>query len=321
MKQTAKLTAGICALALLAACGGGGADKAESKSDVSATASSVSETKGQPTMSVAAAATPAPGQAVRLTLTLTGADGKPLGPDDIATQHEHKVHVMIVDSALEDYTHVHGEPGAQPGQWTVSFTPKYPRQYRVWADFKPAGKEQDGHAHDHGKSDHGDEGHSHDKAGHDHGEGSHGQEDADAHNLTPSVTLNVGADKGPEVAATQTLSTKVDEYTLTLSLGGALTADAHTPATLTVADGTGAPLDSLEPLMGAYAHLVGFSADGTTMVHGHPEGAEPKDATARGGPALAFELHPSVAGPHRVFVQVKIGGKVITAPFTLVVAN
>ncbi|MFM1976066.1 MAG: hypothetical protein RL145_912, partial [Pseudomonadota bacterium] len=42
---------------------------------------------------------------------------------------------------------------------------------------------------------------------------------------------------------------------------------------------------------------------------------------ALGGPALAFELHPSVAGPHRVFVQVKIGGKVITAPFTLVVAD
>jgi hypothetical protein len=295
MKQTVKLTAGICALALLAACGGGGADKAEPKPDVLAAASSVSETKGQPTMSVAAASTPVPGQAVRLTLTLTGADGKPLGPDAIATQHEHKVHVMIVDSALEDYTHVHGEPGAQPGQWTFSFTPKYARQYRVWADFKPAGKEQAGHAHDHGKSGHGDEGHSHDKAGKDHDEGGHN--DADAHNQTPSVTLNVGAEKGPEVAAIQTLSTKVDGYNLTLSLGGALTTDAHTPATLTVADGTGAPLASLEPLMGAYAQLVGFSADGTTMVH------------------------PSVAGPHRVFVQVKIGGKVITAPFTLVVAN
>jgi hypothetical protein len=34
---------------------------------------------------------------------------------------------------------------------------------------------------------------------------------------------------------------------------------------------------------------------------------------------LTFDLHPAVAGPTRVFVQVKIGGKVITAPFTLVV--
>jgi hypothetical protein len=115
------------------------------------------------------------------------------------------------------------------------------------------------------------------------------------------------------------LSVTADGYAFTLSIGGALTADAHVPATLTVADASGAPVAALEPLMGAYAHLVGFSADGASMLHGHPEGAEPASADARGGPALTFDLHPAVAGPTRVFVQVKIGGKVITAPFTLVV--
>jgi hypothetical protein len=299
-----KLTAGVCALALLGACGNGG-EQGETKADSPVAAASSKTGEGQPTLAVAAASAPVPGQPVTLTLTLTGADGKPLGPDAIATEHEHKVHVMIVDSALEDYTHVHGEPGATPGQWTVTFTPKHPRDYRVWADFKLAGGAHEGHGEAHGDA-HG--------GGHDHAK-------TDDHGLTPSATLSVGRETGPAIAAIQSLSANVDGYAFTLSLGGALTADAHVPATLKVADSAGAPVDALEPLMGAYAHLVGFSADGTSMVHGHPEGAEPKDASARGGPALTFELHPAVAGPHRVFVQVQIGGKVITAPFTLVVGG
>jgi hypothetical protein len=318
MKLAAKLTIVVCALALLAACGGG-SEKAETKTDSPVAAAVSATSTSQPTLAVAAASTPAPGKPVTLTLTLTGADGKPLGPNEIKTEHEHKVHVMIVDSALEDYSHVHGEPGAKPGEWTVSFTPKHPREYRVWADFKLAGGEHEGHgdAHSEGreqekKDGHGEKGHSHEEGGHDQGK-------TDDHGLTPSATLGVGGETGPAIAAVQSLSAKVDGYAFTLSLGGALTADAHVPATLTVADSAGAPVAALEPLMGAYAHLVGFSADGTTMVHGHPEGAEPKDASARGGPALTFELHPTASGPNRMFVQVKIGGKVITAPFTLVV--
>lgn len=309
MKSTIKLTAGICALALLSACGGGGSE--DTKATPAVTAEAVPE--GQPALSIAAAKPPVPGQLVQLTLTLTGADGKPLGPDAIAVSHEHKVHVMIVDSALEDYTHAHAEPGATPGQWIVSFTPAFPREYRIWTDFKLASGDH-GHGDDHGH----DDGHSHDHGagGHDHGAASE-----DEHGLTPSATLAVGTEPGAPVAATQSLSATVDGFAFTLSLGGALKADAHVPATLTVADASGTPVTALEPLMGAYAHLVGFSAVGTSMVHGHPEGEEPKDATARGGPALTFELHPTVAGPSRVFVQVKIGGKVITAPLTLVVGG
>lgn len=291
MKTILKLTASVIALALLSACGQSGEPAAKSEAPTAAMA--------QPTLAVTTASTPAPGQPVALTLTLTGADGKPLGPDAIAVSHEHKVHVMIVDSALDNYTHAHAEPGAAPGQWTVSFTPKHPRTYRVWADFKLAGAGHEGHEHGDG--------------GHDHV--------GDEHGVTPSATLLVGTERGPAVTESPSLSAAVDGYVFNLSLGGALAVDAHTPATLTVADAAGAPVAALEPLMGAYAHLVGFSADGASMVHGHPEGEEPKDANARGGPALTFELHPTVAGPNRVFVQVKIAGKVITAPFTLVVGG
>lgn len=294
MKTVIKLAVSVAALALLSACGQSGEPKAKTETPAAAA-------MAQPTLAVSPASAPTPGQPVSLTLTLTGSDGKPLGPDAIAVSHEHKVHVMIVDSALEDYTHAHAEPGSVPGQWTVSFTPQHPREYRVWTDFKLASDD----AHE------GHEGHG-EMASHD-GPG--------AHAPTPSATLRIGDETGPAVAAVQSLSTTVDGYAFTLSLGGALQADAHVPATLTVADASGNPVSTLEPLMGAYAHLVGFSADGASMVHGHPEGAEPTDASARGGPALTFELHPTVAGPNRVFVQVKIAGKVITAPFTLVMGG
>jgi hypothetical protein len=300
MKTVVKLAAGVAALALLSACGQSGEPEAKTE----APAASAMTTSAQPSLAVSAASTPAPGQPVSLILRLTSADGKPLGPDAIAVSHEHKVHVMIVDSALEDYTHAHAEPGGAPGQWTVSFTPQHPREYRVWTDFKLASAEE--HAGHQGHEGHGE------MASHD---------GPDAHAPTPSATLRVGDEAGPAVAAVPSLSTTVDDYAFTLSLGGALQADAHVPATLTVADASGNPVSTLEPLMGAYAHLVGFSADGASMVHGHPEGEEPKDASARGGPALTFELHPTVAGPNRVFVQVKIAGKVITAPFTLVVGG
>jgi hypothetical protein len=56
------------------------------------------------------------------------------------------------------------------------------------------------------------------------------------------------------------------------------------------------------------------------MMHVHPDGAEPTTADARGGPALAFTLEPKVAGPQRLFVQVRANGCEVTAPFTLVIA-
>jgi hypothetical protein len=73
-------------------------------------------------------------------------------------------------------------------------------------------------------------------------------------------------------------------------------------------------------LMGAFAHVVGFNAGAATMMHVHPDGAEPTTADARGGPTLAFTIQPEVAGSQRLFVQVRANGREVTVPFTLVVA-
>ena len=84
--------------------------------------------KSPVTMTLAAtdpvAPAPAAGREQRLTVTLRTASGKPVGPTDLLVAHTRKLHLLIVDPWLDDYQHVHPEPGARPGDWTFAFTPR-----------------------------------------------------------------------------------------------------------------------------------------------------------------------------------------------------
>jgi len=56
-----------------------------------------------------------------------------------------------------------------------------------------------------------------------------------------------------------------------------------------VSSSDGQPFKDLEPIMGTYAHIVGFHEDGQTVLHIHPSGgAEPQQPTDRGGPSFKF---------------------------------
>jgi hypothetical protein len=300
----------------LSACGQSG-PSAKTQATMPSEAVTPGALGGGPTLTLEAPTNLGIGKETMLTLNLNDATGSPLGPDAIATSHTKKVHVMIVDAGLEDYTHVHATPGTIPGQWNVAFTPKFGRTYKVWTDFKLATENDAAVGHNMGQMA---------KEGHDHGDGagahSHdAPKKADPHPLTPSAVLRVGNEASPAVEPIQSLSGSAGGLSFTLSLGGAAKAGEHVAATLAVMDdATGQPFRGLEPIMGAYAHLVGFSADGSKIMHGHPEGTDPIDATARGGPALMFELHPEVPGPTRLFLQVQKGGQIIVVPMTLNVA-
>ena len=75
----------------------------------------------------------------------------------------------------------------------------------------------------------------------------------------------------------------------------------------------------LEPIMGTYAHIVGFSEDQKTVIHIHPYGRAPTRAEDRGGPAFAFKLHVPSAGFLRLYGQVQIDGVSQFAPFGLMI--
>lgn len=80
---------------------------------------------------------------------------------------------------------------------------------------------------------------------------------------------------------------------------------------------SGKPFRQLEPVMGAFAHAVGFSADGSSLVHVHPMGKEPESESERGGPELSFHITPHAPGFMKLFVQIRVGGSDIFVPFGL----
>jgi hypothetical protein len=84
---------------------------------------------------------------------------------------------------------------------------------------------------------------------------------------------------------------------------------------VTQADGSG--FNRLEPVMGAFAHLVGFHENQAHVLHVHPEASQSPAAEDRGGPELHFRLYATLPGFFRLFVQVQRDGAPQFASFGL----
>lgn len=233
----------------------------------------------EPTMTVAAvSAQPLTvGQKADVTLTIKKKGGTPVTPDDLEVAHTQKVHALIIDPSLTDYHHEHPLPTGKPGEYAFSFTPRKPGPYRIWADLVPKGGEQE----------------------------------------YAMTDLAAPTQPEPITNRTESLKTTVDGLTYTLTFKQPLKAGDAILGTLTVADAKGTVFPSLEPVMGAYAHIVGFSEDFKTIAHIHPMGEEPTKETDRGAGKLDFHLVPEQPGLLRLFAQVQIGGVSKFAPFTL----
>jgi hypothetical protein len=296
----------VSALALLTACGQPPAPAAGPPT-VAADDHAGHDHAGPFTLTATPTGTLALGQPVTLTLRLTDRDGQPLDPADLREDHGHLLHVMAVDTGLEDYTHAHPTAGPD-GTFSFTFTPRLDRPYRLWTDFHLA--HDDETAADHGDHDHNDAGH----GDHAHGDGHEAGQRA-------STDLGIGGGVAPPLAATQSLTAEAGGLRFQLSLPGALKVGEATRVQIAIVGLDGQPFTQLEPLMGAFAHVVGFNVGATEMLHAHPEGPEPANAAARGGPVLAVTLEPETAGPQRLFVQVKANGAEITAPFTVLVSQ
>ena len=91
--------------------------------------------------------------------------------------------------------------------------------------------------------------------------------------------------------------------------------------TIIATDSKGNKVTSLQPLMGAFSHIVGFYEDYYTIVHTHPMGEEPRNDTDRSGPELTFHLMPVKSGFIKLFAHVKIGNKELYVPFGVNIAK
>jgi len=126
---------------------------------------------------------------------------------------------------------------------------------------------------------------------------------------------NIAEIQPAAIDKTDSSRAEAGDYRFELRLDGTPKVGSMTMATVFVTQKNGAPFSNLEPVMGAFAHLVGFYEDYETVLHAHPMGSEPKDTTARGGPELMFHLAPEKSGFIKLFAQFKIGGKDVFVPF------
>jgi hypothetical protein len=125
-------------------------------------------------------------------------------------------------------------------------------------------------------------------------------------------TVGPSAEVDPKSADATTVV--VDGYRFTLAPATPLRANQPVDLALVVtrSDGGRVPL---EPIMGAFAHLVAFDESRSGFAHLHPNEtdlARPPDAVA---PRLTFKVTIPRAGRYAVWAQVKLGDREVFAPF------
>lgn len=217
--------------------------------------------------------TPAPlaaGKSASIAVRLTNKkSGQPVTAADLDLAHTKKVHLLIVDPSLSDYHHEHPVETA-PGVWSFTFAPRAGGEYVVFADLVPLASKAQEYARG-----------------------------------TVKVSGTPRALE-PKVSTSAT----VDGYRYDLAIEGGkipLSTGAMVRVSVTKPDGT--PAKNLEPVMGAFAHGVGFTPDLKTVLHVHPLGEEPTSDSQRGGAELQFHIAPAAAGYYRFYVQVQIDGR------------
>ena len=218
---------------------------------------------------------PAREKPVTFTLTLRTASGKPIAPEDLLVAHTRKLHLLVVDPTLEDYQHVHPEPGRRAGEWIFTMTPQRAGTYRVFADFTPA---------------------------------------ATARGLYSSADFTVPGAVGRIARGT---NSTVDVGGLQFSLEPKVRLQARKPTDLKfrIRRTVGTDPIPMQPVMGAFAHLVAFNDERSGFAHLHPQEIDLSKPPDPQHPELTFKITIPQAGRYVVWAQVNLGGEEAFVPF------
>lgn len=226
-------------------------------------------------LSLQAEPAPAQGRETRFVLTMRTASGKPIAPEDLLVVHTQKLHVMAVDPTLQDYHHVHPTPGRRAGEWRFALTPERVGTYLVFADFTPAATQR----------------------------GLYASAQFEVPGVVPRVmrTTNWSDTQGPFRFELSTPQVEIH-------------AGAPTQLQLAISRADGGPVP-LQPVMGAFAHLVAFDEERTGFAHLHPDQvdlAQPPDPV---NPKLSFRITIPRAGRYVIWAQFNLEGKEAFVPF------
>jgi len=185
---------------------------------------------------------------------------------------------------LSDYQHVHPQWENETGKFSFSFTPKQAGTYRVFADFMPRATGRSLYA-------------------------------------GGDIVVSAGRDALTQVEDFPSRSHKLDAsvdgllFQLSIPEGGIRTNEIA-DIRLRVKGESGARV-VLEEVMGASAHVVAFDEARSGFAHLHPieKPAQISSDGNSGEGELAFSLFLPDPGGYRLWAQVKLGGRVLTAPF------
>lgn len=208
-------------------------------------------------------------------------DSKEILLSDLKEAHTKKIHVLIFDQSLTDYQHVHPTLTKESGVYQFDWTPQNNGSYRLWVNVVPLNTEEEEYI----KAD-----------------------------LATVGNTTKKMDKKTR------LSKKVKDNYYSLSFDAKdLKKDQASMGKIKVVDLQGHDVKTLEPIMGAFAHIVAINEDFETIAHVHPMGKEPSSEKDRGGPELMFHFQPEKSGYYKVWVQVQINGKEVFVPFGVTV--
>jgi hypothetical protein len=231
-------------------------------------------------LKLAPASTPAVGKPTHFVLRMSTISGKPVGPRDLVISHTELLHLLVVDPSLGDYQHVHPVPGREYGTWEFEITPHRAGLYRVFADFVPI---------------------------------------ATGLGLYAYADFIVAGERAPTIEPLRT--SVVDGFNYEFALqGDPPRAGGTAELDLRITSATPGATVPLEPVMGAFAHVVAFDPERNGFAHLHPFAEDPlarPDATA---PELAFRVTIPNPGRYIVWAQVRMEGRDRFAPFSLEVA-
>ena len=191
-----------------------------------------------------------------------------------ATDHTKKLHFYAIRADLTGFQHVHPVM-SHSGTWTARLAGLTPGRWRLYATFIPAA----------------------------------GPSAGTEFVLSRAITVPGHYAATPLPAPATAVA--VDGYTVTID-GDVMPGMAMPLQAMITRHGR--PVTTLQPYLGAYAHLTAFHAGDLAFAHLHPEGATHGN---NGGPVLTFSASLPEAGPWRLYLQFQAGGRVHTAAFTL----
>jgi P-type Cu+ transporter len=234
-----------------------------------------------------------PGEPTTLTVSVRDDETGEL-VDDLVRTHQVWMHMIVTRADLATFAHIHPEPTDTPGQLKVTATFPTAGRYLLHTEFRRLGEMTDVL---------------------DRAEVTIGGTTASG---TGSGSPQMGPGVQPDVRRQVVDGVQVE-----------LTGEAHVGDTndfhlaFTDAD-TGAPVDDLQPYLGAAGHVVVMRSDGSSFGHRH---AETEDDHGRPvfalpgtefGPELGLHVRFDTPGTYRLWAQFRLGdGSVITAPFTV----